>query len=133
LRWFYNAIFILGLWLTGPIHLWRIWRQGRAHEGLHQRLGRFEAKAKQAITNRQVIWMHPASGSEIHLCTQLIEAIESRAPNLTIVVSTSTPARMALLKRKLPSSIVRIYSPIDSVIEMVLQPLREKGIHVVET
>ena len=66
---------------------------------------------KQALTNRQVIWLHAVSVGEVNLCTQLIRALEPRLPNVKIVVSTTTTTGMAELRRHLPTHISKIYYP----------------------
>ena len=77
-------------------------------------LGDYDAKLKQAITNRHTLWMHAVSVGEVNVCTQLIRALEPRLPNLKIVVSTTTTTGMGELQRKLPTHISKIYYPMDS-------------------
>jgi hypothetical protein len=101
--WLYNILFTFAFYLVGPFYLWRIWRGGRQKESFGQRFGRYGARFKQAITNRQVIWLHVAGTNGVNACTQLIRAIELRAPTLTVVVSTSSPTCMTLLGNMLPS------------------------------
>jgi 3-deoxy-D-manno-octulosonic-acid transferase len=113
LRGIYNFIFTSWLFLTAPLQLWRLWRSGLRREGFQERFGRYGSRLKQGITNRQVIWLHVSRASGINLCIQLVGSIESQEPNLTVVVSASTPSRMGVLKRKLPSRIARVYSPVD--------------------
>ena len=113
IRALYNLLFPICFWLSAPFYFVKMWRRGNWQEGFGQRFGHYSAKVKQAITNRHVLWMHAVSVGEVNICTQLIQAIESRAPNLKIVVSTTTSTGMAELDRKLPSHIVKIYYPID--------------------
>jgi len=88
-------------------------RRGNWQEGFAERLGKYDTKLKQAITNRDTLWMHAVSVGEVNLCTQLIRALEPRLPNLKIVVSTTTTTGMGELRRKLPNHISKIYYPID--------------------
>jgi 3-deoxy-D-manno-octulosonic-acid transferase len=81
--------------------------------GFWQRFGKYNASIKQAITNRQVIWLHAVSVGEVNLCTQLIKALEPRLPNVKIIVSTTTTTGMGELESKLPRHITKIYYPID--------------------
>ncbi len=90
-----------------------MWRRGDWLEGFSQRFGRYDTKLKQALTNRQVIWLHAVSVGEVNLCTQLIRSLEPRLPNAKIVVSTTTTTGMGELKKKLPTHISKIYYPID--------------------
>ena len=113
MRRLYNILFTTFLCLSAPRYLWKMWRRGNWRAGFAQRFGQYNARLKQAVTNRQIIWLHAVSVGEVNICTQLIRTLEMRAPNLTIVVSTTTSTGMAELERKLPSHIVKIYYPID--------------------
>jgi 3-deoxy-D-manno-octulosonic-acid transferase len=88
-------------------------RRGNWRKGFSQRFGIYDTKLKQALTNRDRIWMHAVSVGEVNVCTQIIQGIEPRLPNLKIVVSTTTTTGMDELQRKLPTHISRIYYPVD--------------------
>jgi 3-deoxy-D-manno-octulosonic-acid transferase len=113
LRTLYDILFTILLVFSAPYYLMRMSRRGNWREGLGQRFGRYDTKLKQALTNRHVLWIHAVSVGEVNLCTQLIQAIEARLPNLKIVVSTTTSTGMGELRRKLPTHISKIYFPID--------------------
>jgi 3-deoxy-D-manno-octulosonic-acid transferase len=113
IRKIYNAVFILGFWLSSPFYFLKMWRRGSWRKGFRQRFGRFDAKIKQSLTNRHVIWLHAVSVGEVGVVVQLIRGLEPRVPNLKIVVSTTTSTGMAELQNKLPSHILKIYYPID--------------------
>src|SRR6266700_113733 len=113
MRRLYNLLFGLCFWLSSPYYFIKMWRRGSWTDGLGQRFGRYSSKIKQAVTNRHVLWIHAVSVGEVNICTQLIKALEPRAPNLKIVVSTTTSTGMSELERKLPSHILKIYYPID--------------------
>ncbi len=88
-------------------------RRGNWRGGFEQRFGRYDRSLKQTLTNRDVLWMHAVSVGEVNVCTQLIQVLEPRVPNIKIVVSTTTSTGMGLLREKLPSHIEKIYYPID--------------------
>jgi len=102
--------------------------------GFPARLGRYDAKLRQAITNRHVLWMHAVSVGEVNVCTQLIRALEPRLPNLKIVVSTTTTTGMGELQRKLPTHVSKIYYPIDARrwVTRALAAIRPEAIVLVE-
>src|SRR5437870_3485980 len=99
--------------LSSPYYFLRMRRRGNWRNGFNQRFGRYDAKLKQAITNRHIRWMLAVSVGEVNVCTQLLRALEPRLPNLKIVVSTSTTTGMGELQRKLPTHVSKIYYPID--------------------
>src|SRR5260370_27109955 len=78
-------------------------RRGSWQAGFCERFGRYDAKFKQAITNRDTLWMHAVSVGEVNVCTQLIAALEPRLPNIKIIVSTTTTTGMGELRRGLGS------------------------------
>lgn len=103
-------------------------------EGFFERFGSFDTKLKQAITNREVIWLHAVSVGEVNLCTQLIRSLEPRLPNAKLVVSTTTSTGMAELKKKLPNHISKVYYPIDRrpYVARAIGMLRPRAIVLVE-
>jgi 3-deoxy-D-manno-octulosonic-acid transferase len=112
-RTLYNILFTVLFVLSSPYYFWRMWRRGNWQAGFAQRFGCYDAKLKQAITNRHVLWMHAVSVGEVSLCTQIIRLLEQRMPNLKIVVSTTTTTGMGELQKRLPTHISRIYYPVD--------------------
>jgi 3-deoxy-D-manno-octulosonic-acid transferase len=112
-RTLYNILFGVLFAISSPYYFLRMRRRGNWQAGFSQRFGKYDGKVKQAITNRHVLWAHAVSVGEVNACTQLIRALESRLPNLKIVVSTTTTTGMGELQAKLPSHVTRIYYPID--------------------
>src|SRR5881275_2152337 len=105
----YNILFALLFIISSPYYFVRMRRRGNWQKGFGQRFGKFDAKVKQAITNRHVLWAHAVSVGEVNACTQLIRALESRLPNLKVVVSTTTTTGMGELQAKLPTHVSKIY------------------------
>ncbi|MBI5387084.1 MAG: hypothetical protein HZA90_20635 [Verrucomicrobia bacterium] len=113
MRRLYNILFTVFLCLSAPYYFWKMWRRGNWRSGFTQRFGHYSARVKQSVTNRHTLWLHAVSVGEVNICTQLIRTLELRAPNATIVVSTTTSTGMAELERKLPSHVLKLYYPID--------------------
>jgi 3-deoxy-D-manno-octulosonic-acid transferase len=133
-RFLYRALFNIGFVLSAPYYFLRLKRRGNWQADFLQRFGYYDAKLKQAITNRQTIWMHAVSVGEVGLLTQLIRVLEPRIPNVKIVVSTTTTTGMGELNRKLPSHISRIYYPVDFAgsVARALRTIRPEAIVLVE-
>ena len=113
MRTLYNILFSVFFVLSSPYYFRRMWRRGNWRPGFRERFAVYSSNLKQALTNRQVLWLHAVSVGEVNLCTQLIRALELRLPNIKFVVSTTTTTGMAELKRRLPTHISKIYYPID--------------------
>src|SRR5215468_10757079 len=134
MRLVYNILFTVFFILASPHYFLRMKRRGNWQSGFGQRFGRYDSKFKQAITNRQTVWMHAVSVGEVNLCTQLIRALEPRLPNIKIVVSTTTTTGMGRLQETLPTHISRIYYPIDrrSYVSRALAVMRPEAIVLIE-
>jgi len=113
MRTLYNILFTIFFVLSSPYYFRRMRRRGNWRRGFRERFARYDSNLKQALTNRQVVWIHAVSVGEVNLCTQLIRALERRLPNIKFVVSTTTTTGMAELRRRLPTHISKIYYPVD--------------------
>jgi len=113
MRKLYNLCYSLWLWLRAPLGLLQLGREGERRAVFAQRLGRFRAKTKQALTNRQMLWLHGTSHEASNLCTRLINALEPRATFYKLVVSTGSSKGMDRLRRLLPNQVERIFLPFD--------------------
>ena len=134
MRTLYNILFAVCFALSSPYYFVRMRRRGNWQAGFAERFGKYDTKLKQAITNRDTLWMHAVSVGEVNVCTQLIWALQPRLPNLKIVVSTTTTTGMGELRRKLPNHISKIYYPIDHrlFVTRALTTLRPQAIVLVE-
>jgi 3-deoxy-D-manno-octulosonic-acid transferase len=134
MRTLYNILFTVFFILASPYYFLRMHRRGNWQRGFRQRFAKYDSKFKQAITNRQTIWMHAVSVGEVGICTQLIRALEPRVPNLKIIVSTTTTTGMQELEQRLPSHISKIYYPVDHrrFVSHALNTVRPKAIVLVE-
>lgn len=134
MRTFYDILFTLFFVIASPHYFLKMWRRGNWQSDFGQRFGRYAGKTKQAVTNRDVIWLHAVSVGEVNICTQLIQALEPRLPNAKLVVSTTTSTGMGELRRKLPSHIEKIYYPIDRrrYVQRALKVLRPAAVILVE-
>jgi len=133
-RTLYNILFAVCFILSSPYYFVRMRRRGNWQKGFAERFGKYDTKLKQAITNRNTLWIHAVSVGEVNVCTQLIRALEPRLPNLKIVVSTTTTTGMEGLHRKLPNHIGKIYYPIDRrlYVTRALSTIRPEAIVLVE-
>jgi 3-deoxy-D-manno-octulosonic-acid transferase len=133
-RFLYNILFTIGFVLSVPYYFIRMRRRGNWRQGFAERFGKYDTKLKQALTNRDTLWIHAVSVGEVNVCTQLIHGLEPRLPNLKIVVSTTTTTGMGELRRKLPNHISKIYYPIDRrlYVTRALATIRPVAIVLVE-
>src|ERR1041385_2548782 len=134
MRSLYNILYAVFFCVAAPYYFLKMWRRGNWRRGFRQRFGHYDARFKQALTNRHVLWIHAVSVGEVNVCTQLIRALEPRVPNIKIVVSTTTSTGMGELQRKLPSHIEKIYYPIDrkKYVQRALSLIHPEAVVLVE-
>src|SRR5438552_2587098 len=134
MRFCYNLLFTFFFLLSSPYYFWKMRRRGNWRSGFGERFGKYDTKLKTAITNRHVLWIHAVSVGEVNVATQLIRSLETRLPNLKIVVSTTTSTGMGELRKKLPSHIHKIYYPIDrrKYVSRALRVINPEAIVLVE-
>jgi len=134
MRLIYNILFTISFWLSAPFYFLKMWRRGNWRHGFGERFGRFSSKVKQAMTNRHVCWIHAVSVGEVNVATQLIATMQTRLPNLKVVVSTTTSTGMSELHKKLPTHIQKIYYPIDrrTCVKRAIMAIHPEAIVLVE-
>jgi 3-deoxy-D-manno-octulosonic-acid transferase len=134
LRTLYNILFLVFFALSSPYYFWRLRRRGNWLPGFGQRFASYDPSIKQALTNRHVVWIHAVSVGEVNLCTQLIQALEPRIPNVKLVVSCTTTTGMAELRRRVPSHVTKIYYPVDrrKYVRQALATINPQAIILVE-
>jgi 3-deoxy-D-manno-octulosonic-acid transferase len=109
----YNILFTFFFLLSAPFYFFKMWRRGGWKAGFAQRFSYYDSRFKAGLTNRHVLWIHAVSVGEVNIATQLIRQLETRAPNLKVVVSTTTSTGMGELRKKLPTHVLKVYYPID--------------------
>jgi 3-deoxy-D-manno-octulosonic-acid transferase len=134
MRLLYNVLFTVGFLVSAPFYFLKMKRRGGWRAGFGQRFGRYDSRLKQALTNRHTLWVHAVSVGEVNIATQLIKALESRAPTLTVVVSTTTSTGMGELRKKLPAHVPKFYYPIDrrKYVSRALRVINPEAIVLVE-
>jgi 3-deoxy-D-manno-octulosonic-acid transferase len=134
-RAIYNILFSIFFVLSSPYYFYRMARRGNWGAGFWERFGNYDAKLKQALTNRHILWVHAVSVGEVNLLVHFIHAVEKRAPNLKFVVSTTTTTGMGILRQRLSPHISKIYYPIDraGIVTRALSTVHPDAIVLFET
>lgn len=76
---------------------------------LSERLGR----ADRARPEGPLVWLHGVSVGESLSLLPLIEALNARAPETQILVTSGTRTSAELLARRLPPGVIHQYAPVD--------------------
>lgn len=108
MRKIYTLIFYLAL----PAILFRLYWRGRKAPEYRlrwpERLGYYRSPA-----TREVIWFHAVSVGEAEAAFALIKLLQSRYPEQTFLVTSTTPTGSARIKAVLGDSVQHVYLPYD--------------------
>ena len=129
--WILNLAYVALLLVVSPVLLYRRLVHGKYRDGWGEKLW---GRLPERDGSRPCLWLHAVSVGEVNICTQLIQALEPRAPNLKIVVSTTTSTGMGELQRRLPQHIEKIYYPIDGrkIVRRTLSVIHPSAIVLIE-
>lgn len=110
----YNLIFIPAFIVYLPVFVWKLVKRGGFTHHFWERFGCFSQDQKRALAalNRPV-WIHAVSVGEMVAAVTFVRRWQERNPELSFVVSTTTTTGHAIATKKLPDSVVLIYSPLD--------------------
>ncbi len=78
-------------------------------ERLHERLGQPQALRPPG----HLVWLHGVSVGESVSLLPLAEALRTRRPDLTLLVTSGTRTAAELLARRLPEGVIHQYAPVD--------------------
>ena len=89
-----NILYLIALAVLSPWILYRRVRHGRYRRGWRQKLFGLSAKdasdLRGGISHRSTIWLHAVSVGEVNLIGGIIEQLQRRYPESSIVISSST-------------------------------------------
>jgi 3-deoxy-D-manno-octulosonic-acid transferase len=128
----YSALLALGLLISLPYWLYRMWRSKKYRGGLSERLGKVPARL--GLDGRPVIWVHAVSVGEVLAVSRLILEMRRRFPDHHIVISTTTDTGQKLARDKFcPENV--FYFPLDFAfaVRPYMQSLRPRLVVLAET
>lgn len=106
----YNLLLLLGLLLGSPYWLFRILTQRGFRTGLRERFGFAPAGAR--AHGRRVVWVHAVSVGEVVAVSRLINELGLRAPDINLVISTTTRTGQRLARERFGADRC-LYYPLD--------------------
>ena len=110
----YNLVFIPAFIVYLPVFVWKLVRRGGFTHHFWERFGCFSQEQKQALAALdRPVWIHAVSVGEVVAAVTFVRRWQERNPELSFVVSTTTTTGHAIATKKLPDSVVLIYSPLD--------------------
>ena len=99
--------------LSGPaikLYLWSRMRRGKEDRArLSERFG----CPGQARPDGQLVWLHAASVGESVSALPVIDRLQHKQPNLTILMTTGTVTSANLMAERLPKGVIHQFVPVD--------------------
>lgn len=108
----HRIAYTLLLWLLLPyalLHLlWRARRQPEYLRHVGERFGRYRMRSA-----RPVIWLHVVSVGETRAAQTLVQALQERYPDHSLLLTHTTPTGRATSEQLYGDSVLRAYLPYD--------------------
>jgi len=130
MRRLYSFLFYCSI----PLVISRLWWRSLKNSAYRQRIfERFGFYTK--IYPKNVIWFHAVSVGESEALFPLIRLIQTRHPQVQILITTTTPTGSARVKAVLGESVQHVYLPYDlpDVVARFLNTFKPKMAVIVET
>lgn len=109
----YNLFLPLLLLIGLPSFLIKGIRRGGLARGFAQRLGFLSVETLAPLGGRRPLWIHAVSVGEVLIALKLIEALRSQAPDLPILLSTTTTTGYRVAAEKQRDGLAVIHNPVD--------------------
>ncbi len=129
----YSFALFLVLTIGLPYWLLRIATSGKYREGLWERLGRVPGHLLASGSGRS-IWVHAVSVGEVLAASRLVNELGQRAPELRVVLSTTTRTGQRLAQQRVGANRT-FYFPLDFawIVRRYLAALRPALLVLIET
>jgi 3-deoxy-D-manno-octulosonic-acid transferase len=130
MRYLYSAV----LYLLLPLVLLRLWFKGRRVPGYRcnwkERFGLVDVEPVQPL-----IWFHAVSVGEVRAAEPLIRAVRKRQPDLSILLTTTTPTGRDIAQQIFGSDVSYRYLPYDlpASVERFLDAVKPVMVVILET
>ena len=112
--WLLNGVYLTLMLLASPWILWAAVRQGKYREGFAQKLLGW---VPRRVGSRPCVWLHAVSVGEVNLLETTLDALKrshpGSAPELELVISTTTKTGYELACRKYGEEHTVFYCPVD--------------------
>ncbi|MDD2864489.1 MAG: lipid IV(A) 3-deoxy-D-manno-octulosonic acid transferase [Methylococcales bacterium] len=130
MRYFYSFLFYSAIPLIISRLLWRSLKNPAYRHRIFERFGFYQKNYFQ-----NVIWFHAVSVGESEALFPLIRLIQTRHPQLQILITTTTPTGSARVRAVLGDSVQHVYLPYDlpDVVARFLNAFKPKIAVIVET
>jgi 3-deoxy-D-manno-octulosonic-acid transferase len=113
IRFIYNLFWPLGLLFFLPGYITKMIRRGGYRQNFGQRLGIYDRKLRERLSEQKSTWLHAVSVGEVNIALKLANALRALEPDLRCVLTTTTTTGFALARNNAPPWIQTMYTPLD--------------------
>ncbi|MBV9008596.1 MAG: 3-deoxy-D-manno-octulosonic acid transferase [Verrucomicrobia bacterium] len=113
IRLLYNVLWPVGLALFLPGYLLKMFRRGAYRRNFGQRLGFYTREVRGRLRAKRPLWIHAVSVGEVLIALRLARELQTRSPELPLVLTTTTTTGYALAEKTAPAPVTVLYSPLD--------------------
>ena len=113
IRFIYNLLWPIGLLFFLPGYFTKMIRRGGYREKFGQRLGIYDQKMGERLSQQRSTWLHAVSVGEVNVALKLARALHRFEPELHCVLTTTTTTGFALARKNAPPWIEIMYTPLD--------------------
>ena len=129
-----EVLYRLALWLLRPLLplrlRWRARRQPGYSDQLGERFGYIDSPVPVGA-----VWIHAVSAGETLAVVPLVERLRARRPDLSVLITTMTPAGRDAVHARFPDTVAHAYAPYDfpDAVARALDAVRPALLALVET
>ena len=108
----WRALYALALYALLPFVMVRLWWRGRREPGYRAQIGERFGRYRVA-PRRLVLWVHAVSVGEARASAPLVRALQDEFSSCEVLITCSTAAGLAMLKRMYGQSVRSVWLPYD--------------------
>jgi 3-deoxy-D-manno-octulosonic-acid transferase len=131
---FFRAFYFCALRFARPLIRLRLWWRARREPGYAERVAeRYGEIASMA--HLRPVWIHAVSAGETIAAVPLIEQLLIRHPDISLLVTSTTPAGSGEVKRRLGNRVLHTYAPYDfeDAVTSYFERVRPRALVLIET
>jgi len=131
----YNLLLPVALLLGLPSFLIKGWRRGGLARHFRQRLGFYNRETLDGLAGSNPIWIHAVSVGEVFIALKIVDALQARAPDRALVLSTTTTTGFRVAAERADDTLTVIHNPVDLpiVVAEAIRQIRPSQLVLVES
>ena len=113
IRFFYNLLYPLGLFLFLPGQISKLLRRGNYRHKFGQRFGLYDRHVRARLVSHRCTWIHAVSVGEVAIALKLSAKMSELDPEFFCALTTTTTTGFAFATQEAGERMEVLYSPLD--------------------